>query len=168
MIFTLKLQILLMRLFRRIKTAYAYSLPINHYLRSPFSLVSANTKQADFIGFSSGSHVLQIAKSSYLPQIAKTIVFFIAIDVVNMMRRHFASDIKPRQSMRQSFNIVNGNANVPCAMHRASNFTDKIRAPAMLAPSKNAGLRVIVQRLAQMFNGNVRFNCHDVEFTIIR
>jgi hypothetical protein len=38
----------------------------------------------------------------------------------------------------------------------------------MFAPNKNAGLRVITQRLAQMFNGNVRFNCHNVQFTILK
>lgn len=168
MIFTLKLQILLMRFFRRVKSAYAYSLPISHDLRSPFSLVSANPQKANFIGFSSRPYVLQIAKSSDLSQITKTIVFFIAVNMVNMVRRHFANYIKPRQSVRQSFNIVDSNTNVTRAMDRAGNFADKIRTPAMFAPSKNAGLRIIIQRLAQMFNGKVRFNCHDVEFTILR
>ena len=165
---SLKLQIFLMRFFRRIKTAYAYTFAINHNLRSPFTLMSANAQQANFVGFGCGSNILQIAKPSNLSQIAKTIVCFIAVNVVYMINRHFASYIKPRQSMRQSFNIVNGNTDVASAMNRSSNFSDKVGTPVMFAPNKNAGLRVITQRLAQMFNGNVRFNCHNVQFTILK
>ena len=166
MIFTFKLQVFLMRLFWRIKTACTNTSTVGHNLRSPFSLVSTNTQQTNFIGFSSFSHILQIFKSSSLPQICKRVIRFISVNVINMAIRHIACYIKPRQSMRQSFNIMDSDKNVPCATRGARNFSNKIRTAVIFTPNKNARLRVVIQRFAQMFNGNVRFRSHDIQFTI--
>jgi len=166
MMFAFKLQVSLIRQFWRVKSACANTFAVGHNLRSPFSLMSANTQQTNFIGFGCLPHILQIAKPSNLSQIGKRVIKFIAIDVVNMAIRHVARYIKPRQSMRQSFDVVNGNRNVSCAVNRTRSFSDKIGAAMIFAPSKNAGLRVVIQRFAQMFNGNVKFGSHDIQFTI--
>ena len=166
MMFALKLQISLMRFFWRIKSAFTNAFAIHHDLRPPFSLVSADTKKPHFVSLSGGSHILQIAKSSDLPQIGKRIVQFVPVNVVNVVIRHIPRYIKPRQSMRQSFDIVDGNRNVPFAVNRTRNFPNKIRAAMISTPSKNAGLRVVIQRFAQMVNGNSALFCHDNQFTI--
>ena len=163
---TLKLQVPLMRLLGRVKTACADAFAVHHNLHSPFSLVGADTQKTNFIGFGGRSHVLQIAKSGHLPQIDKRIVQLVSVNVVNMAFRHFASYMKPRHSVRKPFDIVNGNRNVPSAVDRPRSFSDKIGAAMVFAPSKNAGLRVVIQRFAQMFNGNVKFGSHDIQFTI--
>ena len=166
MMFSFKLQVFLMCQFWRVKSACANTFAVDHNLRSPFSLMSANTQQTNFIGFGCLPHILQIAKPSNLPQIGKRVIKFIAIYVINMTVRHVARYIKPRQSMRQSFDIVNGNRNVPSTVRRTRSFSDKIGATVVFTPSKNAGLHVVIQRFAQMFNGNVKFRSHDIQFTI--
>ena len=163
---TFKFQIFLMRLFWRIKTACANTFTVGHNLRSPFSLVSTNTQQTNFIGFGSFPHILQIFKSSSLPQICKRVIQFISVNVINMALRHITCYIKPRQSMRQSFNVMDSNRDIPRAMRGTRNFSNKIRATVIFTPNKNASLRVVSQRFTQMFNGNVRFGSHDIQFTI--
>jgi hypothetical protein len=163
---TLKLQIFLMRLLGRVKTAFANSFAIHHDLRSPFSLMSADTQKSHFVGLGGSSHVLQIAKSSNLPQICKRVVQLVSINVVNVTFRHVSGYIKPRQSMRQSFGVVDGDRNVPRALYRPRSFSDKIGAAMVFTPSKNARLRVVIQRVAQMLNGNVKSGSHDIQFTI--
>ena len=165
---TLKLQISLMRLFGRVKAAFADAFTIHHNLRPPFSLVSANTQQTNFISLCCFSHVLQIAKSSDLPQIGKRVVKFVAVDMVNVARRHSPCNVKPRQSMRQSFGVVDGNRNISPTVERTRSCSDKIGAAMIFTPSKNAGLRIVNQRFAQMFYGNVKFGSHDTKFTILR
>lgn len=166
MMYTFKLQVFLMRLFWRIKTAYADTFTINHDLCSPLSLMSANSQKSNFVGFSCFSHVLQIAKSSNLSQISKRIIQLVSVDVINMAIWHVASYMKPCQSMSQSFNVVNSNRNVSGAMNRTSNFSNKIGSVMIFAPSKDTCLHVVIQRFTQMFNGNVKFGSHDVQFTI--
>lgn len=163
---TFKFQVFLMRLLGRIKAACTDAFAVHHDLHPPFSLVGTNAQKTYFVGFGGRSHVLQIAKSGHLPQIDKHVVQFVSVNMVNMAVRHVSSYIKPRQSMRQSFGVVNGNRNVPPAVGRPRSFSDKIGAAMVFAPNKNAGLRVVIQRFAQMFNGNVKFRSHDIQFTI--
>ena len=163
---TLKFQIGLMRFFWRVKTALANAFAANHNLRSPLSLMRADTQKTGLIGFGGFSHVLQITKPRNLAQVSKRIVQFIAVNVVYVPFRHVARNVKPRQSMRQSFSIVDGNRNVACAVRGTCDFSNKIRTPMIFTPSKNAGLHVIRQRFAQMLYGNVGCNSHDIQFTI--
>jgi hypothetical protein len=164
--FTFKLQVFLMRLFWRVKTACANTLTINHNLRSPFSLMGANTQKSNLVGLSCFSYILQIAKPSNLTQIGKRIVQLVSVNVVDVTIRHVAGHMKPCQPMGQSLNVVNGNRNVSSTMNRTSNFSNKIGTAMVFKPNKNAGLRVVTQRFAQMFNGNVKFGSHDIQFTI--
>ena len=163
---TLKLQVFLMRLFGRVKTAYTNAFAVSHNLRPPLSLVGTDAQKTDLIGFGGFFYVLQITKPRNLAQVSKRIVQFIAVNVVYMPFRHVACNVKPSQSVRQSFNIVNSNRNVARAMRGTCNFSDKIRTPMIFTPSKNAGLHVIRQRFAQMLYGNVGCNSHDIQFTI--
>jgi len=163
---TFQFQVSLMRFFWRIEAAFANAFAICHNLHKPFSLMRANAQKSRFIGFSCRTHILQIAKSGYFSQIGKRVVQLVSVDVINVPLWHLSSYVKPSQSVRQSFDIVNCNRNVPRAVCRPSSFSNKIGAAMVFAPSKNAGLRVIIQRFAQMFNGNVKFGSHDIQFTI--
>jgi len=164
--FTFKLQVFLMRLFWRVKTACANTLTINHNLRSPLSLMGANTQKSNLVGFSCLSHILQIAKPSNLTQISKRIVQFISVNMVNVTIGHSASYIKPCHSVGQSLDVVYSYRNVSSAMNGTSSFSNKIGTAMVFKPSKNAGLHVVIQRFTQMFNGNVKFGSHDIQFTI--
>ena len=163
---TLKLQVSLMRLLGRVKAAFTDAFTIDHNLRSPFTLVGANTKKAHLVGFSGYSHVLQITKPSNLPQVTKRIVKFVSINVVNMAVWHISRYMKPCQPMSKPFNVVDSNRKVSPAMDGPRCFSDKIRTVVVFAPRKNTGLHIVIQRFAQMFNGNVKFRSHDIQFTI--
>ena len=164
--FTFKFQIFLMRFFWRIKIADSNGFPAKRNLRSPFSLMGANAQKTSFVGFCCFSHILQIAKSSNLTQIRKRIIQLVSINMVNMVFRCATSYIKPRQSMRQSFDVMNSNRQISCALDRTRSFSNKIRSIVVFTPSKNAGLRVVIQRFTQMLNGNFKFGSHDIQFTI--
>lgn len=163
---TLKLQVFLMRLLGRVKTTYANAFAVNHDLRSPFTLMGANTQKTYFVGFSGCPHVLQITKPSNLPQVTERIVKFVSVNVVNMTIRHISRYMKPCQPMSKSFNVVDGYRKVASTVNGPRCFSDKIRTIVIFTPRKNTGLHIVIQRFAQMFNGNVKFRSHDIQFTI--
>lgn len=163
---TFQFQVSLMRFFWRIEAAFANAFTIHHNLHQPFTLMRANAQKTRFIGSSCFTHILQIAESGHFSQICKRVVQLVSVDVINVNFRHLSRYVKPSQSVRQSFDVVNGNGKVSGAVDRARSSSDKIGAAMVFTPSKNAGLCIVIQRFAQMFNGNVKFGSHDIQFTI--
>ena len=167
----LKFQVFLMRLFGCIKTACANAFAVNHNLRQPFSLVSANPQKTSFIGFSCYSHILQITKSSYFPKIAKSIIRSLPIYVVNMFRGLVACYVQPRKPMCKPFLIKYCNAYVSSAMFTSGYFSIWERAAKFLTPHKNTRSWVITQYFSKIFSRN-KFCRHEIpllsenEFTI--
>ena len=158
---TLKLQVSLMRLLRRVKTAFADALAVNHNLHPPFSLVRADAQQPNFIGGGGFSHVLQIAKSIDFSKVVKFIVLFVAIYVVNVPARIRACHVQPRQSMRQSFLIVYSYGPIARICGAAGAFADKIRASRVAFPHKLSSVGVVLKNRSKMVSGS-----HDFDFTI--
>ena len=78
----LQVQIRFMRCFWGVKPRFAGNNAVSHYLRAPFTLMGADTKQTDFVLFCGFSHILQIAKPRYLAQIAKPIVEFVSVFMI--------------------------------------------------------------------------------------
>ena len=161
-----QIQVSLVRLLGRVKAAFSNAFAICHNLNQPLILVSANTKKARFVFFSWFSHVLQITKSINLTQISKRVVQLVSVNVIDMIGRFFSGYVHPRQSMRQSFCVVNGNRNVTSTLQRPRNFSDKIRSSMIFCPNKYASQRVVVKRFAQMFYGKFWGCSHDLHFTI--
>jgi hypothetical protein len=162
----LQLQIRFMRRFWGVKPRLAMLDPVRHYLRAPFTLVGANTKQTNLIGFGGSAHVLQISKSSNLAQIAKPIVAFITIYMVDVFHRPFTSYVSPRKAVRELFSVMNSDSPITGRMPRASNFTDKIRSIFVQNPCKDPCVSVVTKRRSQVFNGAWRVRCHDNALTI--
>lgn len=158
---TFKFQISLMRLFGRVKAAFANLLACDHQLHPPFSLVRGNTQKTRPISFSWLTHVLQVAKTRYFSEIFKPIVSFISVDVVYVRTRQFASHIQPRQPMRQFLLVVDRDSPVSSVGWAASTFTDKIWAAGMHFPNKLTCFRVVAKNGSNMVNGN-----HEYQFTI--
>ena len=152
--------------FRGIKTGFADKFTVYHYLRAPFSLVGANPKQSNFISFGSFSNVLKVTKSRYLTKIAKTIVLFISVYVVDVLRRPVSGVVGPRQSVRELLSIVNGDSPVSRRLFSARPLTDKIRSIFVAFPRKDTRVRIVGQRGPQMLYGAGRVVCHDNAFTI--
>jgi len=158
---TLQLQVSLMRRFGRIKAAFADAFSVYHKLHAPFILMRRHTQQANFVGFSSAAHVLQIFRSRHFSKIGKTIVLLVAVFMVNMAKRKCASHVQPRQTMRKSFLIVDCDSPIAHICWTARAFADKIRPRFMRNPNKLARIGVVTKDRSDMVNGN-----HDIQFTM--
>lgn len=158
---TLQLQIPFMRGFWRSKSAFADATTVHHYLHQPFTLMRAYAQKARLIGFSWATHVLQVAKTVNLSQICKTVVLFVTVNVVDVLRWPFSGHVQPRQTMRQPFLVVNGNSPVAhiCRASRAA--PDQIGAAVVASPSKLACRRVVGKHGSDMFSRS-----HDLQFTM--
>lgn len=152
--------------FRSFKTRHADTFSVCHYLHTPFTLVCRHTKIPTFVGFSSFSHVLQIFKTRYLTQISKSVVTLVAVNVVNMLRRPFTCNIKPRQPMRELFFVVYSYSPIARALFGPRCASNKIGTPSIMFPHKNSRANVVRQRAAQMFDSAWLFRCHDSMFSI--
>ena len=159
--YSLQLQVSLMRFFRRIKAAFADAFTVSHNLHKPFTLVRANTQKPRLVGLGCFAHILQISKAGNFSEVTKRIVLFISIFVVDMPRRRNAGYIQPSQSMRKLFLIINRNSPISQASWTTSTFADKIRAALMRLPHKIASFGVVAQNRSDMVSGN-----HEFEFTI--
>ena len=162
----LQIQIRFMRCFRGVKPRFAGNNAVSHYLRAPFTLMGADTKKTDLVLFCGFPHILQIAKPRYLTQIAKPIVQLVSVYVVDMFQRPFSGHIRPRQSVRELFAVVDGYRPIARRMFGPRTFTDKIRSLFMQKPCKGSCDGVIVERRPQMFNGAWWIDCHDNSLTI--
>ena len=159
-------QIRFMRFFRSGVTRFTRQNSVRHNLCAPFTLVRAHTKQTNFIRFSGFTHVLQVTEPRYLTQIAKTIVHFVAVYMVNMLRRPFTRNVSPRQSVRQLLAVMDSYGPITRRMFRPRRSPDQIRSPTVCCPYKYACISVVVERIAQIFYGARVIRSHDVVFTI--
>ena len=156
-----KFQVFLMRFFRRVKSACANTFAVNHNLRSPFTLMSANTQKTNFIGFGCFSHILQITKPSNLSQIGKRIIFFVSVNVINMLRGPFSGHINPSNTMRENFSVVNGNCPIASIGFRTCNFPQQIFTICSFYPNKMPCIWVILKDRSNMVR-----RYHDSHFSI--
>lgn len=156
-----QLQVSLMRLFRRIKSAFADAFALGHNLHAPFSLVRAHPQKPRFVSFCRFSHVLQIAKTRHFAEITKRVVLFISVAMIYMKQRPVSGHVRPRKAMRQYFFVVNCDSPIARTSWPPSTFTYKIRAAMMGFPKKLTSFWAVIKNRSDMFSGN-----HDFEFTI--
>ena len=162
----LQFQIRFMRCFWGVKPRFAGNNAVSHYLRAPFTLMGADTKQADNILFCGSPHILQITKPRYLTQIAKPIVHLVSVYVVDMFQRPFSRHIRPRQTVRELLAVVNSYRPIARRMFGPRTRADKIRSLFMGKPCKEACGGIVTKRRSQMFNGAWWIDCHDNSLTI--
>ena len=163
---SLQFQIRFMRRFWGIKPRLADNHAFSHYLRAPFSLVRADAEQPNLVCFSGFSYVLKIAMPRHLAQIAKTVVAFVAVYVVDMLRRPFACRINPRKAMRELFSVMDSYGPITSGLRRSGLFSYKIGSLFMCKPCKDTCIGVVSKRCSQMLNGAWWVRCHDNAFTI--
>lgn len=154
-------QVSLMRLFRRIKSAFAYSSAICHYLDSPFSLMRRNAKKTRFICFCRLAHILKIFKSRYCTQISKRIILLVSVFMIYVFNRPLAGHIQPSKSMRQSFLIIYRDSPVAGICRATRYFSYKIQSVFMSFPNKITCQRIIVKNITDMVSYS-----HELAFTI--
>lgn len=163
---SLQNQIRFMSRFRSVKPGLTVTHAVCHKLHNPFTLVPANTEKPDFVGFSGFAHVLKVAEPRHLAQIAETVVALIAVYMVNMLRRPFASYISPRKAMRELLSVIDSYSPVARRLRRSGWPPYKIRSLFMLNPCKKPRIGVVMERRAQMFNRAWWVHCHDNGFNM--
>lgn len=152
--------------FRSIKTRYAKLFSVCHYLHTPFTLMRGHTKITTFVGLGSFSHILQVFKTRYFTQVNNSVVAFVAVNVVNMLRRPFTRNVKPRQSMRELFFVTYGNRPITLALPRTRYTPNKIGTLSVVFPNKYACASVVRQCITQIFKCAWLFRCHEFTFSI--
>ncbi len=155
---TFQLQIPSMCGFRRGKTTFTDNFSARHYLYSPFSLVRGYAQKTTLIFLGCLANVLQIAKSVHLTQVCEAIVLFIPVYVVNVLRWKTTCHVQPRQTVRQSFLIVNSDCPVACACRASGASTNKIRAVCVASPHKLSSVGVVLKNRSKMVSGNHEFH----------
>lgn len=158
---TLQLQIPFMRSLWRSKSAFADATPAHHYLHEPFTLMRAHTQKAGLIGFSRAAHVLQIAETVNFAQICKTVVLFVAVNMINVLRRPLPGHIQPRQTMSQPFLVVDSNRPIARVRRTPRAAPNQVGAANVDFPSKLARRQVVVKYRSDMFSRS-----HDWQFTM--
>lgn len=97
--------------------------------------------------------VLAVLKNCRFAQIYDSIVSFDAIDVVDMFFRPLAVMQRPRKAV----SAIRTMFDISCQISAASDIVDHIfggpHSMASDAPRKLSGFRIIVQKLAEPFNG---------------
>ena len=97
--------------------------------------------------------ILQIHRSRNIPQVCYSIVRPIPVDVVNVMRGHYAMEMQPCQAMRLEFHPVDLDAGVAFAADRSSDCANLDPVVRLHHPPKDSGVGVIVQQASQGFGG---------------
>ena len=162
----LQFQIRFMRRFWGIEPGSAVTHPVGHNLHDPFSLVSANTKQTNFVGFGSFSHVLKVTEPRHLAKVTKSVVAFVAVYMVDVFSRPFTRHIRPRKPMRELLSVVYSYRPISGGMAGPRRRTYKIGSPFMRKPCKYPCGRVIIKGCPQMFDSAWWIDCHDNTLTI--
>lgn len=147
--------------FRRIKSAFAVSSSVYHYLRQPFSLMFTNTQKTTSVCFSRSRNVLKISEPRYVPKIVKSVVKFISIYMVYVLRGPTACYVEPRQSMRQNLFVIYGYSPISCRLTATCGFANKIRSSMINAPDKYTCCTVVKKTLLNIVSGY-----HDFYLTI--
>lgn len=111
-------------------------------------LVSA--ENAGLRSFVSASLILQIDALSGFSKVAKSVVGFIAVDMVNVFFRPFASHVEPNDTMKVVTASVYNDSQVSVFVDRSANRSG-FPAVTASAPRKYASFRIVLKQFAQAF-----------------
>jgi hypothetical protein len=154
-------EIVLVRFFRSRKTAFAVSNPVCHNLHSPFTLVRTYAKKTNFVGFGRRPHILKVLRPRNFAQVAKTIVAFITVYVVDMLRWPTPRNMRPSKPVRQLFSVAYGNRPIACNVFRPGYCTYEIRPPMVRFPFENTSACIVIKNATKMRYRTWFFDCHD-------
>lgn len=166
MMFTFGFKIGLMRLLSSSKSAFSDSFAVCHQLHQPFPLMAAYAKKSAFVCLSRFFKILKISKPIYFAQIAKGIVSFLPINMVDMLRWPFAHHIKPSKSVGKNLAVINSNCPISGFSARTGFFANQFWLVFVLKPKKVTCFRLIPQKFFQLLNWDMVTFSHENEFTI--
>lgn len=145
----------------------------SNYCTPSSFLVTSHAKIATSICFCWLSEILRIYSRQNISQIAKSIISIIAVYMVNTICGPFSNNVKPSQTVRIIVATINGyfeSSDIVFASCNVSSFMQKriivIPSFKITAPSKNAGIWIVMKDFAKSFCGKIGLS-HDVPFTQI-
>jgi hypothetical protein len=154
MMFTFGFNIGLMSLFRGIK-------PTKQGLRAisanscSVSLAISKSRNAKvlarFVAIMLFALILNVSSRSNISQIVKTVVLGIAVYMVNIVFRPFASHVKPSKAAGSVSNFVDPNNSVSIWTNVSGLCAGNDFSASLFCPRKGPGFRAVVKRLAEMF-----------------
>jgi len=142
---------------RRVRTK-ADHFAVGFDVRGPLGPVAVNAKHARrFVVALCFAHVLQVFRIGRLSQIAKPVVSFDAVDVVNEVDRVLSINMQPCQPMRKSRHAKQIDSAIACVGACGPRFRAGFDPSSVSVgcPSKNAGFRAIIQKLAHLLRGKI-------------
>ncbi len=122
---------------------------------SPFVLKTYYSHKARLVPSVWLSYVLRIAGLIDNSKVAKPVVRFVAVDMVNQPVRPFSGDIKPCQSMRLVNLPVESDSDIAFSVNCASNITNMNALGGSFQPSKLSGVGVKMKNLFKLIGGKV-------------
>jgi len=134
MILTLCLKINLVRLFWGSVISKPFRLSIDGHTGSPFILEPNYAHEPRFISSIWLANILRVSGCTYISQVFKLIIGFIAVYVVNQSNRPCTSNIQPCKSMRfidtgsySDSHVSNSFLFAPCNISNMNSFTRSVK-----------------------------------------
>ena len=157
MIFTLGLQIRVMRFFWGFKVPQKNVFAVNTYACAPaFTCdMPRNPKKTMFISYVRPFLVLHVLCNSHISKIVKRVVQRVSVNVVNYLFRMRARHIKPRQTVSFIRTTFKSNCAVTCITDRSSHTIHPNATIRFYPPGKHAGFRIIGKHCSYVFRSYV-------------
>lgn len=153
---TFRNQIGLMRFLWRSVVTKPFGLTVNGHTCPPFVLIPDDTHKTGFVPFVWFANVLGISFRAYITQVLKSVIRFVAVNVINQSNRPTIVKIEPRKPMC----FIDTTPNANCSVSFFVNYTRSIAsfnsAAGTYGPRKCASFRVVLKYLLQFFCGNIR------------
>jgi hypothetical protein len=155
----LRSQVHLMGLFSRLECSKGDASSINAYTSMEFSSMRFNAKKSSLTRTAASFLVLKIDALWHITQVAKSVVQWVPINMVNKIPRPLTKDIEPGKPTLM-VNLAE-NANFFASVSGvSSHITNSNTHCVFRLPRKHASLRIVVQDFAQAFYGKILLS-HD-------
>ena len=155
--FTLGFNVRLVGFLRRCVFAKPMRLSVDSDVGTPFVLKPNDTQKTRLIAFVRAVDVLRITVRANNAQIAKPVVIFAPVYVVNKPFGPCAMHMKPRQTMRFINAAAKAYGNVAKLIRRAGHVSNMHGFRRALTPRQSSCVSVVVQKLSDLFRCNFAF-----------
>lgn len=147
--------------FRRGKSAKINCLWPDSNRCAPFAVTRVNAKNAGFVLRLWALQVLRVDMHRCLAQVIRSSIGAVAVNVVNMLCWPSAVHVNPRNPVSEEEKAIDADSRV--TVPRANTSSALPYSPSILmfgGPRKDAGFRVVMQKLSDAFCGKIGLS-HD-------
>ena len=165
MIFTLCLKVDLVRFFRGFVSSEVRRNFIDPNVRLPVVAVASNAQQARRGPFLLPASILRVFKGAAKSQVSDAIVGSVSIDMVDRAIRHSPVNVKPRYAVQSIAFPLRERSQIASVVSTSRNVSNFYALRYFLTPSKNTGVWVVIQHVANVLGGKIEI--HGFAFTYV-